>query len=182
MRKYLINVPGTGYTTKETLFQKLIAMFVKHGYQSLEIDFSMIDFKVLASVEESISTAQAELTRQLLDLQLAQDDDIVFLSKSLGTACSVNWCLENHFKANHIFLTPIRPTLEKIPNLQSVLAMVVGSKDQTIPFEEVLSVGKTYDIPTLLIEGVPHHLKSEHLTETEKINHQIEAFVREVVV
>ena len=78
MRKYLINVPGTGYTTKETLFQKLIAMFVKHGYQSLEVDFSMINFKVLASVEESISTAQAELTRQLLDLQLAQDDDIVF--------------------------------------------------------------------------------------------------------
>ncbi len=148
MRKYLINVPGTGYTTKETLFQKLIAMFVKHGYQSLEVDFSMINFKVLASVEESISTAQAELTRQLLDLQLAQDDDIVFfLSKSLGTACSVNWCLENHFKANHIFLTPIRSTLEKIPNLQLVLAMVVGSKDQTIPFEEVLSVGKLTIFP-----------------------------------
>lgn len=72
--------------------------------------------------------------------------------------------------------------MEKILNLQLVLAVVVGSKDQTIPFEEVLSVGKAYDIPTLLIEGVPHQLKSEHLTETEKINHQIEAFVREVVV
>ena len=50
--------PGTGFTCKEALFERLGAEYAARGYDVIKLDFSHIPFKEIETLEEAIAVAQ----------------------------------------------------------------------------------------------------------------------------
>lgn len=174
--KLVIAFPGTGFTTKETLFQECFSAFQSKGYQVIQLDFSMIPFKEIDTIPEAVEAANRQVISQLKNISLEKYEDIVFLSKSLGTVCAA-W-LEGQWgcRPRQLYLTPIRETLEYIRTDSRVIALVLGDKDRLMSVEELEAFCVPRGLRMVTFAGVGHSLKDdEDPDRTQSIAEQVAA-------
>ena len=174
--KLAVAFPGTGFTTKEALFQRCFSVFRNRGYDIVELDFSMIPFKEIETIPEAVEAANRQAVSQLKDIQFEEYDDVVFLSKSLGTVCA-GW-LEGQWgcRPRQLYLTPIRETLAYIRADSQVIALVMGGKDRLMSAAELEAFCTPRGLTLVTIAGVGHSLKDEDDPErTQGIIEQIAA-------
>src|SRR5512133_1161152 len=103
--------PGTGFTCKEALFERLASDFSARGYDVIRLDFSHIPFREIESLEEAVAVAQRAVKRQLAHVEFSDYDDVVFVSKSLGTILAAQYERDNDMLPRHLYLTPLNKTL-----------------------------------------------------------------------
>jgi len=175
MRKkgIVIGFPGTGYTCKEKLFQQCFAPFEQMRYEKVEIDFSMIPFKEIETIEEAFELAKPEVIRQLEDVAFEQYEDVVFLSKSFGTGLA-GWYAEQRPIAPRFFhLTPTEIALEWVKDHTRLAGAVIGTEDHVLDYRCLEDFCARRQVPCLVIEGVGHKLKAQSDEETAVINARI---------
>lgn len=174
--KLVIAFPGTGFTTQEPLFQKCFSVFQSKGYQVIQLDLSMIPFKEIATIPEAVEAANRQVALQLKDIRLAEYEDVVFVSKSLGTVCA-GWLEEQGgCHPRQLYLTPIRETLEYIQSDSRVMALVLGDKDRLMSVGELEAFCAPRGLRTVVFAGVGHSLKDdEDPTRTQSIVEQVAA-------
>ena len=166
--------PGTGFTCKEALFERLGADYAALEYDIIKLDFSHIPFREIESLEEAIAVAQRAVKRQLSHVAFAEYDDVVFLSKSLGTILAIEHDNANDICARHLFLTPLNKTLLQIRPKTKVIAMVLGTQDRFLTGRALASFCEERGIRYCLIDGVNHSLKDDvDLERTARIIDQI---------
>lgn len=174
--KLVIAFPGTGFTTKEVLFKRCFSVFQSKGYKILELDFSMIPFKEIETIPEAVEAANRQVVSQLKNISLEECEDIVFLSKSLGTVCA-GW-LEEHwgFHPRQLYLTPIRETLAYLRENSRVIALVLGDKDRLMSVGELEAFCVPRGLRMVTFTGVGHSLKDEEdPARTQSIAEQVAA-------
>ena len=153
--------PGTGFTCKEALFERLASDFSARGYDVVRLDFSHIPFREIESLEEAIAVAQRAVKRQLSHIVFSEYADIVFVSKSLGTILAAQFERENDLKPRQLFLTPLNRTLMLIRPETRVIAMALGTQDRFLSGRALTSFCEPRGINYCLIEGVNHSLKDD---------------------
>ena len=153
--------PGTGFTCKEALFERLACDYSARGYDVVRLDFSHIPFREIESLEEAIAVAQRAVKRQLAHISFSDYEDVVFLSKSLGTILAAQYERDCEWKPRHLFLTPLNKTLMLIQPESRVIAMVLGTQDRFLTGRALKSFCEPRGIPCLLVEGVNHSLKDD---------------------
>lgn len=83
-------------------------------------------------LSQSIEEIKSTVLSQLQAYDLSKYDDIVFVSKSLGTLVA-GWIAEKIcIEARHIYLTPIKETLHYIQNCKNIIIVVAGTKDKQL--------------------------------------------------
>ncbi|MDP3447476.1 MAG: hypothetical protein Q8S22_05385 [Eubacteriales bacterium] len=153
--------PGTGFTCKEALFERLASDLSARGYDVVRLDFSHIPFREIESLEEAVAVAQRAVKRQLSGVSFADYDDVVFLSKSLGTILAPRAEQEYGIRPRHLFLTPLNKTLSLVHPDSRVIAMVLGTQDRFLSGRALTSFCEPRGINCCLIEGVNHSLKDD---------------------
>jgi len=153
--------PGTGFTCKEALFERLGADYAAREYEVIKLDFSHIPFREIESLEEAIAVAQRAVKRQLSHVAFSEYDDVVFLSKSLGTVLAMEFDNKNNIHARHLLLTPLNKTLLQVHSETKVIAMVLGTQDRFLTGRALASFCEERGIRHCLIEGVNHSLKDD---------------------
>ena len=166
--------PGTGFTCKEALFERLGAEYAARGYDVIKLDFSHIPFKEIETLEEAIAIAQRAVKRQLAHVSFSEYEDVVFLSKSLGTVLAAEHDRAQQIGARHLFLTPLNKTLSLVQPSTCVIAMVLGTQDRFLTGRALASFCDHLSIRYCLIDGVNHSLKDDADAErTARIIDQI---------
>ena len=96
---------------------------------------------------------------QLQAIGLKTYDEVVFVSKSLGTAVApwVEEALE--IKARHILLTPIRETLPYIRNDKHIVAVAAGDADPALDAETLKAHCAQAGIRLLQFRGADHRME-----------------------
>ena len=171
--------PGTGFTTKEVLFQQCISVYDKKGYQIIELDFSMIPFKTIETVDEAVEEANKQTVIQLENIIFEEYEDVVFISKSLGTVCA-GW-LEHQLNIcpRQLYLTPIPETFTYIDGNSKVIALVLGTIDKLMSADRLTAFCIPNQIHYLIVKGVGHNLKDDDSKErTELINKEISSLCK----
>jgi hypothetical protein len=153
--------PGTGFTCKEALFERLACDFSARGYDVIRLDFSHIPFREIESLEEAVAIAQRAVKRQLAHVSFSEYEDVVFLSKSLGTILAAQFERDNALKPRQLFLTPLNKTLMLLQPDSRVIAMVLGTQDRFLTGRALTSFCEPRGIPCMLVEGVNHSLKDD---------------------
>ena len=153
--------PGTGFTCKEALFERLASDFSARGYDVIRLDFSHIPFREIESLEEAVAVAHRAVKRQLAHICFDDYEDIVFVSKSLGTILAAQYERENGILPRHLYLTPLNKTLMLVQPQSRVIAMVLGTDDRFLTGRALLSFCEPRGIVCHLVEGVNHNLKDE---------------------
>lgn len=167
--------PGTGFTCKEVLFERLGADYAKREYDVIKLDFSHIPFREIESLEEAIAVAQRAVKRQLSHVSFLEYEDVVFLSKSLGTILALEHDNANNIRARHLLLTPLNKTLSQVHPETRVIAMVLGTQDRFLTGRALASFCEGRGIRHCLIEGVNHSLKDD--VDPERTTRIIEQIV-----
>ena len=168
--------PGTGFTCKEALFERLGSDYAEHGYDVVKLDFSHIPFREIESLEDAVAVAQRAVKRQLSGVPLNEYEDVVFLSKSLGTILAAHAERDYAIQPRHLYLTPLHKTLTLIRPEAKIIAMVLGTQDRFLTGRQLADFCEQRGFRYYLVEGVNHSLKDDaDVTRTQVIIDQIAA-------
>ncbi len=171
----VIAFPGTGYTCKEPLFADCIGAYRARGYSCIELDYSCVPFKQIKTVSEALDKAQALALEQIKDVAFVEYEDVVFISKSLGTALAGRLAQRLDISPRQLFLTPIPELFAHISEPARVIGMVTGTEDRVLDYRTVEKFCAQHGISCMTVSGVGHNLKYEDAEKTEALNRSIVA-------
>lgn len=158
MKKIVVLFPGVRYSCDTPLLYFAGTAFRQRGYQKVDIVYGqeMLD---TGNLEEKIHGTMSFVLEQLKNLHLDQYEDVVFVSKSIGTALAGWAASQLDVPVRHIYLTPLEQTL---PYLRSSGDVVIGAgADEYLPAERLCSYCEAHSIPVTIYPGVGHRLEDK---------------------
>lgn len=178
VHKLAVFFPGRGYTCRQPLMQKCIAHYAALGYVTRCLDFSALPLRQAPTLEEAAAMLRPALAAQLGDVDWRAWDEVVFVSKSLGTVCA--GFVESTMPAPpaQLYLTPLPQTLPYVTPASRVLGMVIGTEDSFQSAAVVERFCAARGIPCLVVPGVGHSLRRPGEEECDDIDRRILALCR----
>ena len=159
-RKNLIVLfPGAGYTVDKPLLYYANSKYWAKGYESLKISYGDC-LKQQKDFSEIIKDIEQFALNQVREVDFSVYDDIIFISKSLGTVIA-GWLAEKLNMANirHIYLTPINDTLQFIKNGGNISIVIAGTNDELLNSNVLKEHCEREKIRLELIDGATHGLQ-----------------------
>ena len=154
MKKLMIVFPGIGYGPDCPLLYYGDFLFETKGYERIHVQYpaSLADRFIPLEIRlEQLRKYEAE---QLRTVDLADYEEIVFLSKSVGTV-EAGWIAETlGLKVRQIFLTPLE---EAMGYCRADSKVVIGTRDSAFP--AVKTYCEKHQIDALYIEDADHALE-----------------------
>ncbi len=115
MSKIAVFFPGIGYRFDRPLLYFSRKLAANYGYEILYVEYTGFSADAKGS-REGLTTAINEAflyAKEILDAkEFAQYDDILFVSKSIGTAVASRYAYEKELKTKNIYYTPLHETFE----------------------------------------------------------------------
>ena len=100
MKKLAVIFPGVGYTCTKPLLYYTASMAAERGYEIIRLDYGQdihtFHGRTPAELEPIIKLAIKRTLPQLENVPFSEYDDIIFISKSIGTtiACQLETALQ----------------------------------------------------------------------------------------
>ncbi|MBQ2980962.1 MAG: hypothetical protein IJD58_02430 [Lachnospiraceae bacterium] len=175
MKKLVVFFPGVGYGFKHPLFYYADLLYETKGYERKYMSYQDICMDKKLTLEEKKVKVREYVFKQARGIDFKEYEEVVFLSKSIGTAEAGALAEKVGIKVTQIFLTPIESA---IPYIKGASNVVIGTRD------EAYSVCKEhcekYNINALYIEDGDHSLEVKgELDKNIDILKQVMQFVDE---
>ncbi|MCI1774324.1 MAG: alpha/beta hydrolase [Paenibacillus lautus] len=164
-RKLVVLFPGKNYPCDKPILHFAGAsaiqsgydlMVLEYGYQAARTDLDIHDLQRV--IEESHESVQRIISKY---------NEVVFISKSIGTivAGEVHGKLDIPIK--HLFLTPIKDTIHYINRFKGLV--VYGSKDEVFNHELANQIKLDKGTEVIEILNANHSLEADHAPESVEI-------------
>jgi len=151
--------PGVSYNTDQPLFYYAELKYYLKGYKIIKIDYGDC-LQTATSFDKGIESIKEFVAKQVSDIDFSAYQDIVFISKSVGSIIA-GW-LENELNAEqirHIYLTPIEKTLEYISSGKNISIVIAGTDDKYLASSVLKEHCADENVRLELIEGADHSLE-----------------------
>lgn len=114
-KKIAVFFPGIGYNCDKPLlyFTKKIAM--EMGYEIKDVPYTGFSADIKgdkSKMVEAFKNALSQAEMLLVDVDWYKKNDILFVSKSLGTVVAAVFAKKRRLKTRNVFFTPIEETFE----------------------------------------------------------------------
>lgn len=161
MSKIAVYFPGIGYHCDKPLLYYSRSIASKLGYEnSRNVSYSYNagnirgnEEKTKEAYEALFSQAEAELT----DIARSEYDDILFVSKSIGTIIATSYAKKYRLKSiRHILYTPLSQTYLFAPNHAIGF---IGTADPWSDTDEIIRLSNANHVPIAVYEGCNHSLE-----------------------
>ncbi len=164
MKKTAVIFPGIGYTCKRPMLHYSGQMTRRHDYETIELDYGADIHSIAARDDVSmLDVCQTVLDRilpQLTGLDLGSRDDVIFISKSIGTYIAWQCSQKLQIHARQFMMTPIAPMLEQIGTVDGIF--LSGTADPLVPSEAVYRAEAAYpDKAAMICPGCDHSLENK---------------------
>lgn len=163
MSKKAVYFPGIGYHCDKPLlyYSRHIANSLGYGNsQNIAYTYSTRnirgnDEKMKETYDVLFSQTEAELS----DIDWTEYNDILFISKSIGTIIAVSYAEKYGLKdAKHILYTPLAQTYSFAPD--NAIGFI-GTADPWSNINEIIRLSAEHHIPLFTYEGCDHSLECE---------------------
>lgn len=184
MSKKAVIFPGIGYHADRPLLYFAAKLAVAAGYEIIKIDYPHCAVDLLKADKEvlkefSVSCVETAVS-VLKEKEINADDELLFISKSIGTAVAAACAQSFDTKIGHIYFTPLEDTFDFV-SPGSGMAFN-GTNDSWADHKKVAGLCKAKDIPLTTIEGANHSLETgEVITDIgnlQKIMEQVAAYIK----
>ncbi len=156
MKKLAILFPGVGYGFAHPLLYYADLVLEAKGFERIYMKYQDIFFDEEIAFEEKTVEVRKFVTEQAKGIDFGSCDEIVFVSKSIGSTEAGVLARELGINATQFFLTPVEAALSYC---NSDSYVVMGTLDEAYP------VYKRYcennRVKTLFIENANHSLEVE---------------------
>ena len=163
MSKIVVCFPGIGYHCDKPLLYYSRNLVHKLGYKdSRNVSYTYKagnirgnEEKMKEAYEVLFSQAEAELA----DIAWSANDDVLFISKSIGTIIAASYAKKYALKyVRHILYTPLAQTYLFAPNYAIGF---IGTADPWSNTDEVIRLSKENHISLTVYEGCDHSLECD---------------------
>jgi len=161
MSKIAVYFPGIGYHCDKPLlyYSREIALDLGYKYHR-NISYTYEAGNIRGDHEkmtEAYETLFSQAQTQLADIVWEEYDDILFVSKSIGTIIAASYAEKYSIKrARHILYTPLAQTYLFTP---CHAVSFIGTADPWSNVEEIIQLSRTNHIPLTVYEGCNHSLE-----------------------
>ena len=156
MKKLVVMFPGVGYTMDFPLLYYASFLYEAKGYEQIHMKYNSIFFEPDLSREEKSLRVRAYVWEKAKDVDFSAYDEVVFFSKSFGTAEAGYLAEELGINPVQIYLTPV-PTA--LPYINAGDTVVIGTADEVYP--ECKAHFDEHGIKPLYVKGANHSLEVE---------------------
>ena len=116
MARYAVIFPGVGYHTDKPLlyYGKMFAR--KNGYEIIEVPYGNFKKGIKGDVKkmrEAFESAFAQTEEILRDVRWDEAEDILFISKSIGTIVAAVYERKKNLSVRHVYFTPLKETFQE---------------------------------------------------------------------
>ncbi len=169
MNKIAVVFPGVGYTKDRPLLYYSGKMAVKKGYELIHIDFTGLDWskdrlkdkefldktmkKCLLMTEEALKNIPSLSGKEKL-----AGDDVVFISKSIGTVVATAYARKMGINAAQICFSPLEMIEEYVDGMDAVL--FYGDADPYADFHDIERIASEKHLKTFCVAGGNHSLET----------------------
>lgn len=158
MKKAVVLFPGIRYSCDTPLLYFAGVVFGQRGYEKYEIDYSG-RMQSANDLEQAVLAVRQDVLSQLASMKLEDYDQVVFVSKSIGTVLAGWAASQLPYPIRHIYLTPLEQTL---PFIDPVKDWVVGAGDDPYLASDRLSAYcAERGISLTIYPGVEHRLEDK---------------------
>lgn len=156
MSQAVVLFPGVRYSCDTPLLYYAGTVFTQRGYEKYEIAYPS-DMLSNQNLEQKARNAQADVLEQIRKMHLEKCEDVVFVSKSIGTVLAGWTASQLDYSVRHIYLTPLEPTL---PYINPAKDMAVGAgTDPYLDAERLRSYCAEHRISLTMFPEVGHRLE-----------------------
>ena len=153
-KKLVIMFPGVGYTMDCPLLYYASFLYETKGYEQIHMKYNSILLNPDLTREEKTLQARDYVWEKAKEIDFSAYDEVVFFSKSFGTAEAGILAERLGITPTQIFLTPLPRALSYIKKTDTV---VIGTADEVYP--ECKAYFEEHGIQPMYIEGADHSLE-----------------------
>lgn len=158
MKKLAVLFPGIGYHCDKPLLYYSKKFLKSYGYDIIEVNYKhfphLKDKEKL--INESLEIGYAQTEKILQDVPFKTYDEVLFVSKSIGTAISARYNQEHQIHAYSIYFTPLEKTFDY--HLKGIAFH--GTNDPWVSTEIVKCACDQQNIPLFLYLDANHSLET----------------------
>lgn len=163
MAKIAVYFPGIGYHCDKPLLYYGRKIACGQGYQ----DYRNINYTYHAGnirgnaekMQEAYEVLFSQAEAQLADVSWADYEELLFVSKSVGTIIAASYAKKYGLsRARHILYTPLAQTFQFAPE-QAVA--FIGTADPWSDTAEIIRLAGENQIPIAVYEGCNHSLECD---------------------
>ena len=166
-KKIAIFFPGIGSHCDKPLLYYARKLAVEAGFEDYRNVTYTCSVKKIRGDKDMMKKAFDELYGQteeaLKDIDWDEYDDILFVSKSIGTAIAIFYAKKHGIEnVRHVLYTPLAETFEAAEGMDKIHAIAfIGTGDPWSDVLEVASSAEDYKVPITIYEGVNHSLEGD---------------------
>lgn len=170
--KIAVIFPGIGYHSDKPLLYYSSKLAQSMGYEVIKVTYPVCEVNLKEANREQIlgfvGVCIDRVSSALKDKNVSKDDDVLFISKSIGTAIAAAYAVRTGLMARHILFTPLEETFIYANNSCGIAFN--GTKDNWADCENVVRLCKEKNIPVTTVKGANHSLETgDVLTDTENL-------------
>ena len=164
--KLAIFFPGIGYHCDKPLLYYSRKLADEAGYKSiLTLDYSLAGSNITGNIrgdkekmQQAFHLLYEQAAKQLSYANWSDYDEILFVSKSIGTVIASAYAQNEHISCHQILYTPLYETYLFSP--QNAIAFL-GTSDPWSDIEKVTDISGEQKIPLFLYPDANHSLETK---------------------
>lgn len=164
-KKIAVLFPGIGYTCDKPLLYYAGKLAAGKGYEILKVEYGNFPSGIKGDKEKMIEAFQSglEQTEDILSQVCWEEyEDILFISKSIGTVISAAFAKKYKLNVKNILFTPLKQTFPFADNNSIVFH---GTADPWANTDDIVEMCKKLEIPLFLTERGNHSLETGDVIE-----------------
>ena len=164
-KKIAVLFPGIGYHTDKPLLYYSKKLARQRGYEIIEVKYGTLPSNVKGNSKRMLEAFQKALkyaTEQLVGIQFDAYDEVLFLSKSVGTAVAANYAKNNRLKVRQVYYTPVVESFDAIGQEGIVFH---GTSDPWADTEQIKKECKKRNLLLYLTENANHSMETGNVEQ-----------------
>lgn len=160
MKKLAVIFPGVGYHADKPLLYYSKKIAAHYGYETVEVAYGKLPKKVKGSKEKMEKTFRIALGRAediLKNVDFSEYDDILFISKSVGTVVASAYAGMHHLKTRNVYYTPVEASFQFMTQPGIVFT---GTADTWVSHKAIRDLCEKGGFPMYVTEDGNHSLET----------------------
>lgn len=180
-KKIAVLFPGIGYTCDKPLLYYAGKLAAEKDYKILKVEYGNFPSGIKGNKEKMAEAFQSGLEQAeniLSQVCWEEYEDILFISKSIGTVISAAFAKKHKLKVENILFTPLKQTFQFADNNSIVFH---GTADPWANTDDIIEECKKLKIPFFLTERANHSLETgdvlDDLRNIKRTMEQVNEFI-----
>ena len=161
--KVAVFFPGIGYHCDKPLLYYSRAIAGELNYDEIiKLSYSFEGSNIRGNIEkmqEAFETLYAQAEESLKDIAFDEYDEILFVSKSVGTIIASAYASKHKINCSHVLYTPLEYTFD-YPHDKA--CAFIGTADAWSKVPDVIKKAEENNVPIFVYDGLNHSLEGSN--------------------